>query len=191
MNPMKTNNKKTIKIANFVCVAVMLIFIVSTFVFPYWTYTTVEGIDKTAALLGGDVGEGTEVEKTISFGDYLWFTEEHEDLFGKVKKGELKYEGEKFMQSEITALPFLSTLLCVAGIIFCLWMNEKKAMCLFPVIAGVLMLITLFSSSIMQKGQSWGVLVGASALLIVGALYPFVLWAKGVFEWFTVKKRHY
>jgi hypothetical protein len=34
-------------------------------------------------------------------------------------------------------------------------------------------------------------LVGASALLIVGALYPFVLWAKGIFEWFTVKKRHY
>ena len=181
---MKTNNKKAIKIANFVCVLVMVIFIVSTFVFPYWTYTTVEEPDNADA-------QGAQVEKTISYGDYLWFTEEHEDLFGKVKKGELKYEGEKFMQSEITSLPFLAMLLCVAGIIFCLWMNEKKAMCLFPLIAGILMLVALFSNSILQTGESWGILVGTSALLIVGAAYPFALWAVGVYKWFTVKKRHY
>lgn len=183
---MKTNNKKAIKISNFVCVLVMLIFMVSTFVFPYWTYTTVEGKD-----ISDDSVVGTEVEREISLGDYLWFTEEHEDLFGKYKKGELKYEGEKFMQSDITSLPFLASLLCVAGIIFCLWKNEKKAMCLFPVIAGILMLIALFTKPILQTGASWGILVGTSALLIVGALYPFILWVISVYKWFTVKKRHY
>ena len=181
------NNKKAIKISNFVCVLVMVIFIVSTFVFPYWTYTAKVGQDVTS----NEPVELVEEERVISLGDYLWFTEEHDDLFGAYKKGELKYQGEKFMQSDITSLPFLATLLCVAGIIFCLWMNEKKAMCLFPVIAGVLMLIALFSKWILQTGESWGILVGTSALLIVGALYPFVLWVISIYKWFTVKKRHY
>lgn len=187
---MKTTNKKAIKISNIVCALVLVIFVVSTFVFPYWTYTTVDGVDKTAELLYG-TGEGTEVTKEISLGEYLWFTEDHEDLFGKWRKGELKYEGEKFLQSDITELPFLATLLCVAGLLFCLWKNDKTWTCLFPVIAGVLMLIALFTKPILQTGESWGILVGTSALMIVAALYLFIQFVKGIFLWFTVKKRHY
>lgn len=189
---MKTTNKKAIKISNIVCAIVMVIFVVSTFVFPYWTYTTVEGVDKTAALIGADVGEGTEVTREISLGEYLWFTEDHEDLFGKWKKGEIKdFNGDKFAQTEITEMPFLATMLCVAGLIFCLWKNEKTWTCLFPLIAGILMLFALLTKPIMQTGESWIALVCTSALLVVGAAYPFFLFAKTIYQWFTVKKRHY
>lgn len=189
---MKTTNKKAIKISNIVCAILMVVFVVSTFVFPYWTYTTVEGVDVTAALIGAEVGEGTEVTKEVSLGEYLWFTEDHEDLFGAWKKGEVTdFDGNKFAQSEITELPFLATLLCVAGVIFCLWKNEKSWTCLFPLIAGVLMLISLLTKPIMQTGEGWIGLICTSALMIAGAVYPFAQWAIGIFKWFTVKKRHY
>ena len=193
---MTKNKNNMAKISNIICVVMMLVFMVSLFVTPFWSYTTIEGIDKTAALIGLDVGEGTEVEVDVSLGDYLWFTEQHEDLFGKWKnvkeKGNLKdFDGNYFYQAEIVEMPFMATLLCVFGIFFCLWKMNATWTCVFPAGAGICMLIGLFTSPMLKTGEGWLVLVITSALMILAAAYLLIQWGTTIYKWFTVKKRHY
>lgn len=184
------------KISNILCVAMMVVFLVSMFVAPFWSYTTIEGVDKTAALLGLDGGEGTEVQVDVSLGEYLWFTEEHEDLFGKWKnvkeKGNLTdFDGNKFYQAEIVDMPFIATLLCVFGLFFCLWKMNATWTCVFPAGAGICMLVGLFTSPMLQTGEGWLVLVITSVLMILAAAYLLIQWGMSIYKWFTVKKRHY
>ena len=191
-----TKKNTMAKISNILCVVMMVVFLVSMFVAPYWSYTTIEGIDKTAALIGLDVGEGTKVEKEISLGEYLWFTEEHEDLFGKWKNSKTSgnltdFDGNKFYQSEIVDMPFMATLLCVFGLFFCLWKMNATWTCAFPAGAGICMLVGLLTSPVLQTGKSWLVLIITSSLMILAAAYLLAQWGIAIFKWFTVKKRHY
>lgn len=182
----KKNKVNLTTVFNIVCAVVLVAFFLVQFL-PFWTYTTIEGSDKTAALIGLTVEEGEEVEKTISLAQYLWFTEEHEDLFGHWKRMK-DFDGNPLTQNEIVVMPFLCTLLVILGTFFCLWKNDKTWTCLFALIVGVYATITYLTTPILQTGHTWIVHLIVSIIVLLGSLPLTALWVKKVIKWFTVKK---
>lgn len=185
----KVNKKAGVKLAtilNFVCVALMLVFFASQFL-PFWSYTTIEGSDKTAEILGIATEDGEEVTREISLAEYVWLTEEHEDLFGNWKRMK-DFEGNELNQNSIVVMPFVCTLLILFGCVFCVWKNTKTWTCLFPLISGVYAVCTYLTTPVLQTGESWIIHLIAAALLTAGAIPLAVLWVKRIVKWFTVKQ---
>ena len=174
-------------ILNIVCAVLMIVFFAVQFL-PYWTYTTIEGADKTAALLGYTTEEGEEVEKTISLAEYVWLTEEHEDLFGKWKKMQDPVTGEAFTQNELVGTPFICTLLIIAGVVFCLWKNTSTWTCLFALIAGILATKAYLTMPVLATGETWLVHLIAAIAMLAGSLPLTALWGTKIYKWFTVKQ---
>lgn len=173
-------------ICNIVCAVLLVVFFACQFL-PYWTYTTIEGADKTAAILGIATEEGTEVEKTISLAEYVWLTEEHEDLFGTWKKME-DPNGNAFVQNDLVSMPFICTLLVIAGVVFCLWKNDRTWTCLFSLIAGIYATYSYLTVPVLKTGHTWMIHLIVSIVLLVGSLPLTVLWVQKIVKWFTVKK---
>ena len=183
-----SKNKKKLSLANIcniICVVVMLVFFACQFL-PYWTYTTIEGADKTAALIGITTEEGEEVTRTISLAEYIWLTEEHEDLFGKWKKME-DQNGNPFVQNDLVAMPFIVTLLIVAGTVFCIWKMDKTWTCLFTLVAGAYATIAYLTVPVLATGHTWLVHLIAAIVMTLGAIPLAILWVKEIIKWFTVK----
>ena len=189
-----TKEKKTNIICNIICAVMVVVFMVAFFVLPFWSYTSVE----VSAITDETITE----ERTISLGDYVWFTREHKDLFGKWKTqkdlftqeviGNLKdFDGYWFFQSQLVEMPFMATLLAAAGIVFCLWKREKAWVSLFVLASGGCMMYGLMTSYVMQTGQSWLYLVIATGVMLASAVPCFIRWLITDYKWFTVKKRHY
>lgn len=183
----KKNKMALPTIFNIVCAVLMILFFVVQFL-PYWTYTTIEGADKTAALLGFTTEEGEEVERTISLAEYVWLTEEHEDLFGSWKKMKDPTTGEAFTQNELVGTPFICTLLVIAGVVFCLWKNDKTWTCLFSLISGILATIAYLTVPVLATGETWMIHLIVSILMLVGSLPLAALWVTKIYKWFTVKQ---
>ena len=184
------NKKSTMSMAtilNIVCAVLLIAFFVVQFL-PFWTYTTIEGSDKTAALIGLTVEEGEEVEKTISLAEYVWLTEEHEDLFGHWKRMKDPTTGEAITQNQIVVMPFLCTLLVIAGVVFCLWKNDRTWTCLFSLVVGAYATITYLTEPVLKTGQSWLFHLIVSIVVLLGSIPLTILWVKKVIKWFTVKQ---
>lgn len=187
-----TKEKKINSICNIICAVLVAVLLVTFFVLPFWSYTA----KTTSAITDKTVVE----DRTISLGDYVWFTRDHKDLFGTwrnhktkgVVDGNLKdFNGNWFFQTELTEMPFLSTLFGVAAMIFCVWKRQKAWVGLFAAASAGCMLFGLLTSPVLQTGQSWLYLVIVSGVALAGTLPAVVRWLINVFKWFTVKKRHY
>ena len=179
-----TKEKKMTITCNIICAVMVVVFLAAFIFLPFWSYTSVE----TSAITGETVTE----DRTVSLANYVWFAREHKDLFGKWNKGQLKdFDGNKFDQTELTEMPFMATLLGLAGLVFCLWKRDKAWTVLLPAAAGTYMMIGLLSSSVMKTGQCWLYLVIATGALLVATLPGLIRWLVVVYKWFTVKKRHY
>ena len=183
----KKNKMGKATIFNIVCAVLLIAFFAVQFL-PFWTYTTIEGSDKTAALIGLTVEEGEEVEVTVSLAEYLWFTEEHEDLFGHWKRMK-DFDGNDLKQNEIVVMPFLCTLLVILGVVFCLWKNDRTWTCLFSLIVGAYATITYLTTPILQTGHTWIVHLIVSIVVFLGSIPLTVLWVKKIIKWFTVKHK--
>ena len=160
----KKSKMSTITLFNIICAVLLIAFFVVQLL-PFWTYTTIEGSDKTAALIGLTVEEGEEVEVTTSLAEYVWFTEEHEDLFGHWKRMK-DFNGDPLTQNEIVVMPFLCTLL---------------------VIAGAYATIAYLTTPILQTGHTWIVHLIVSIIVFLGSIPLTILWVKKIIKWFTVK----
>lgn len=207
------------QILKWVCVVLMVAFFVCQFL-PYYTYKSVTEESHREYVLSGGKTELVEETRTISLADYVWLTEEHEDLFGEFDTGYYNWEGETFNQNDVTGMPFIATLLIVFGLVFFLWKKNSLWPCLFAIGAGGYATYTyltdpaglykpfagsamrpdpnqvgIFAEMIQKDGFVGGIsytihLVAAIALLVAGIAVA-VPWVMRIVKWFTVKKRHY
>lgn len=168
-------------ILNIVCVALMVVFLAIQIFTPFWTYET-EVFDITVA------DSGKVEEHTISLSNYVWLTKNHKDLFGNWRKMSYTINGQEvpLTQNEIITMPFITNLLMVAGLIFCIWKRESRWTCLFPLIAGAYATFGYLTTPIYTTGKSYIFHLIAAILLTVGAVPLTVLWVKKIVRWFTV-----
>ncbi|MBR5529438.1 MAG: hypothetical protein IKU57_03075 [Oscillospiraceae bacterium] len=193
---MKKRENKTTKIFNITLAVLMVAFMVVMFVMPFKTYEALRNWDPVYET-------GTREIVTVSLGEYVWFPRDYADMYQgeewetkKAPNGELlgnlvDDDGNDFFQSQIVEMPFMATLMCAAGLLFCLWKNEQKWCALFPALAGGFMLFGLLTSYILKAGESWLVLVITAAVLLAASIWPLIRWFVDIYKWFTVKKRHY
>lgn len=182
----KKDRKNLATITNIVCVVLMLVFFACQFL-PFWTYETIELEDKNATILGLTDEEGEVIEKTVSLADYVWRTERHDDLFGKWNRMK-DFDGNKIVQNDIVAMPFIVTLLVVFGTIFSLMKPQSTWTFVFPLVSGVYATIAYLTGAIYQTGQTWQIQLVAAIAMAVSGLVLAVQWGITVWKWFTVKK---
>lgn len=176
----KKSKKNLAQIFNIVCAAAMAVFLLCMMLLPWRTFMKEELVDAAA--------DPIVYEDTISLGEYVWLTEENEDLFGgNWKRPVDPATGEEITQNQIVVMPFICTLMVIAGMIFCLWKSDRTWTCVFPLVVGGYGTFAFLTTPVL-KGDSWLVLVILSAVTLVVSLPLVFLWAKKVFKWFTVKK---
>lgn len=177
----KKNKVSLATIFNIVCVALMVAFLSVQLFTPFWTYET-EVFDITVT------DKGDMEKETVSLGEYVWFTREHKELFGHWKNMSYPINGVEtpLTQNEIVTMPFVTTLLMIAGIIFCAWKKESTWTCLFAVISGAYATFGYLTTPIYTTGKSYIIHLIAAILLTVGSLPLVALWVKKIVRWFTV-----
>ena len=184
----KKSGNILVTITNIVCVVLMVAFFASLFL-PFWTYTGQNKEDVTAALLGKMDESAIRMETyEISIAEYIWNTEDHEELFGGNWKKMKDFDGNKIAQNDIVSMPFITTLLIAFGVIFCLWKCKSAWTCLFPLSAGIVAVLGYLTKPILQTGDSWVIQLVAAIAMTVGGLVLLAQWAVTIYKWFTVKK---
>ena len=162
----KKSKKNLAQIFNIVCAAAMAVFLLCMMLLPWRTFMKEELVD--AAL------------------DPIVY--ENEDLFGgNWKRPVDPATGEEITQNQIVVMPFICTLMVIAGLIFCLWKSDRTWTCVFPLVVGGYGTFAFLTTPVL-KGDSWLALVILSAVTLVVSLPLVFLWAKKVFKWFTVKQ---
>ena len=173
-----------------VCILAMVAFMFCQFL-PFWQYDSYTEESYRNHILYGEPLEGETRE--ISLADYVWFTEDHEDLFGEWDEGLYNFDGEQIKQNDITGMPFLATLLIAFGLLFFLWKAKSLWPCVFAVAAGAYAVIgyTTDAANVYKAGASYQYHLIASIVLLVAGVAVAVPWIIRIVKWFTVKKRHY
>ena len=132
-------------ILKMVCILAMALFIGSMFL-DYWTFETISKEDHRNQVLYNI--EPTPIDKTISIGEYLWMTEDNEDLFGDPDDDKQRlvnnyWTGEKISQNEIVNMPFYTTVLMMFALIFFLLNMKSVWPSILSLAAGIYALLTL------------------------------------------------
>lgn len=131
------------RICCFICVAFMLALIIFQFV-PHWT---------------------EKEEGDITMAEMIWMPKHHKDLTSSFKKIDKNYK-----INDLVDMPILSMGAAAVGIFFCLLMNKRWWVALFPVISGGAMLIAL-TEPVQAVGLQYGNLQILSTVTVaIGAL---------------------
>ena len=190
---MKKSNT-LVMICNIVCVIAMIAMIAVMFM-PYWDYVATELVETVEVdpETGKRIYDEYEVEhdENASIMELTWTTYDHEDLVKKfendfVKQGLGRRRDYDF--NTVVAMPFLVTLLCGFGIVFCLWKNKKTWTSLFPAISGFLAVQTLLTEPQYQGGNSHTITLVAAFFLLAAGGVLLVQMLIGLAKWFFAKK---
>lgn len=186
-------SKTLVIISNIACVVAMIAMLAVMFM-PYWDYIATDLVESRE--INPETGryiyheEEVEREDNASIMELTWVTYEHEDLVDRFMSDFIKAGGKRrdFDFNVIVSMPFLVTLLCGFGIVFCLWKMKATWTSLFPAIAGFLAVQTLLTEPQYQWGNSYTIVLVAAIALLAVAVLLVVQMIIGIVKWFLAKQ---
>ncbi|MBR3873906.1 MAG: hypothetical protein IKJ26_07010 [Clostridia bacterium] len=116
---------------NLLCAILMIALLVCQFS-PFWQY-----------------GE-PDSQTAVSINGYIWFPTDNAALTKQLQSIDPDHEVDG-----ILAMPLLHLLLCVAGIILCLFKPDTAAAPLFPLAAGLVGIWGYLAKPVFQAGMGW------------------------------------